>query len=98
MGDNSISYRAFPDAETFEEVYNRIKIITNEILYKTDKNIIVIGHGGSIEAFISHWLNIPLENIEKLYIQGNSGGVSFLAEDINSNRILKVWNDGSYII
>ena len=90
-------YRAFPDAETYEDVYNRLLPFVNEIEKDNTENIIIVGHGFSFRMLILHWLKIPLEMFEKISIEGSAGGVSILSENESKVKILNVWNDKSYM-
>jgi probable phosphoglycerate mutase len=91
-----IHYRAFPTAETFEEVYNRITPIINEIMDSEHENIIVVGHGLSLTLFILQWLNLPIEYMEKIAFGASAGGVSFL-NIWENKRMLKKYNITSYM-
>lgn len=91
-----IYYRSFPDAETFEDIYNRLSPFINEI-EQDNENIIIVGHGFSFRMLILHLLKIPLETGEKIIIESSPGGVSFLSENDEKVRMLNVWNDKSYM-
>jgi probable phosphoglycerate mutase len=92
-----IDYRAFPDAESYCDVYERIKLFIDEIIKNDAEKIIIVGHGLSLSMFILYWLKIPKEMVDKMSIEGNAGGVSFLSENDEKIRILNVWNDKSYM-
>ncbi|GHU30103.1 histidine phosphatase family protein [Spirochaetia bacterium] len=90
-----IHYRAFPNAETFEEVYNRITPVMDEILNNEYENVIVVGHGLCLTLFILQWLKLPIEYIDKIAFGASAGGVSFLTLWENK-RMLKQYNITSY--
>jgi probable phosphoglycerate mutase len=84
-----IHYRAFPDAETFEEVYNRVAPIVNEIMNTEYENVLVVGHGLSLTMFLIHWLKIPVESMENIAFGASAGGVSILSIWENKRMINK---------
>jgi probable phosphoglycerate mutase len=93
-----IYYRPFSDAETCEDVYNRLAPFVNEIVENDKENIIIVGHGISFRLLILHWLKIPLKMGVEMSIEGSAGGVSFLSENKDKIRILNVWNDKTFIV
>jgi probable phosphoglycerate mutase len=88
-------YRPFPTAETFEELYNRIAPILDEVLSSKYENIIIVGHGGGLTMFLFQWLRIPVESMENIAFEASSGGVSFLSLRENK-RMLNKYNVTSY--
>lgn len=92
-----IDERPFKNAETIREVWNRIIDFYNQIVEKTDNNIIVVSHGGTLGMFYAIWLGLDVEMFYKYELRSNAGGVSFLYEDENGKRIINRLNDRSYI-
>lgn len=91
-----IKYRPFPNAETFEEVYNRVFPIIDEIINNDYENILIVGHGLALLMFFLQWLKIPVENLENTAFDISSGGVSFYSIWENK-RMLKKYNITSYM-
>jgi len=89
-------YRAFPNAETFEEIYNRVGPIIDEIINSEYENIIVVGHGGTLVMFLFQWLKIPVEYIENIAFEAEAGSVSFYSIWENK-RMLNKWNITSFM-
>ena len=97
QNDDKVNYKPFPNAESTNDVYNRIKSFVNEIINNDQENIIIVGHGYSLRVLIMVWLNIPIEKIEEIAFFGSAGGVSFIKEKDNA-RILETWNNKKYVI
>jgi len=89
-------YRAFPNAETFEEIYNRVGPIIDEIINSEYENIIVVGHGGTLVMFLFQWLKIPVDYIENIAFEADAGNVSFYSIWENK-RMLNKWNITSFM-
>jgi len=52
-----------PTQEDFEEFEKRLKDFINEIKSKNEENILIVGHGGSIQGIICMETGIGFENI-----------------------------------
>ena len=92
-----IYHRPIEDAETGEEVYDRVSIFVEELYDSEEEKIIVIGHGGSLQMFTASWLKIPVSILENTAFISSAGGVSFMGERQDKSRMLNVWNDTSYM-
>lgn len=92
-----IYHKVMPDAESAEDVYNRVSAFADEIEKSSDDNFIVVGHGGSLSMFAARWLKLPVSVLEQTSLLGSAGGVSFMSEREDNARVLNVWNDTSYI-
>lgn len=93
----NIYERPFENAETKSEVWYRVSTFLNQTLSNTDKNIIIVSHDGTLSILYALWLGLDIEHLNKIALFGKSGGVSFLSEDDNGNRIISRLNDMSYI-
>ena len=87
-----VKYRQYPNAETFEEVYNRTFLVIEEMLKMNYDNIIVVGHGCALIMFLLQWLRIPVNFLENNAIEINPGTVSILTI-WEGKRMLNRWND-----
>jgi probable phosphoglycerate mutase len=91
-----VQYRPFPSGETFEEVYNRIAPIVNEIIDIEYENIIIVGHGLALIMFLLQWLKIPVGFMENIAFEAKAGNVSFFSIWENK-RMLNKWNITSFM-
>jgi probable phosphoglycerate mutase len=91
-----VQYRAFPNAETFEEVYNRVSPVVNEIINNEYENIIIVGHGLALVMFLLQWLKMPVGCLENIAFKASAGGVSFYSIWENK-RMLNEYNITSYM-
>jgi probable phosphoglycerate mutase len=89
-------YRPFPNAETFEDVYNRIGPIIDEFIGNDHENIIIVGHGLALLMFLLQWLKIPVDCLENIAFNLPAGGVSSYSIWENK-RMLKEFNVTSYM-
>ncbi len=94
----TIDDRPFNEAESKREVWNRLLAFYNQIVENDDENIIIVSHDGTLSIFYSLWLGLEIETLNKCNLAGKAGGVSFLYEDSEKNRIIKRLNDLSYIV
>lgn len=94
----SIFERPFENAETKAEVWKRVSIFLDQIMSNTDKDIIIVSHDGTLSILFALWLGLDIEYLNKINLSGKTGGVSFLSEDDNGNRIISRLNDMSYLL
>ena len=90
-----VKYRAFPSAETFEDVYNRTASIIEELLKIEYENIIVVGHDLALITFLLQWLKLPVDCLENIAFKTSAGGVSFYSIWENK-RMLNEYNITSF--
>jgi probable phosphoglycerate mutase len=95
-GTPLIYHKYLPDAETGEDVLARVSEVLHEIEDSDDENVIVVGHGGSLQMFAAAWLKIPIAMQEHMAIVGSAGGVSFFLIRSDGVRVLNKWNDLSF--
>jgi probable phosphoglycerate mutase len=96
-GKPFIYYKAFSDAESCSELYERLTPFIKELESLEGKNIIIVGHGIALQMFAAQWLKLPIETLENMAFNGSAGGVSFLSENKDKIRVLNSWNDTSYV-
>lgn len=92
----SIDDIAFTGAESKREVWNRLLVFYNEVIAQND-NLIIVSHDGTLSIFFAMWLGLDIEMLNKCNLSGHIGGVSFLSEDSDKNRIIVRLNDLTYI-
>jgi len=92
----SIDDKAFTGAESKRDVWNRLLVFYNEVVAQYE-NPIIVSHDGTLSIFFAMWLGMDIKMFEKCNLSGHKGGVSFLSEDSDKNRIISRLNDLSYI-
>ena len=93
----SIDDRPFRCAESRKDVWNRLQGFFHDNIFGANENLIVVSHAGTLSLFFAMWLGLKIEMLEKFNFSGSAGGVSFLSEDSEKNRIINRLNDLSYI-
>lgn len=93
----SVYERPFENAETKAEVWNRVSSFLSKAMSNSDKNFIIVSHDGTLSILYALWLDLDIERLNRITLSGKTGGVSFLSEDDNGNRIISRLNDMSYI-
>jgi len=86
----------FKGAESIRDVWNRLMTFENEIMTKSEVNIIVISHGLALGFFHALWLGLNVEMLNRCGLSGGSGGISIMHEDLHGKRILSRLGDRSY--
>jgi probable phosphoglycerate mutase len=62
-----------------------------------EENLIIVSHDGTLSIFYALWLGLDIHMLNKCNLSGCTGGVSFMREDWDKNRIISRLNDLSYI-
>ena len=88
--------QVFRNAETRRDVWNRVLQFHNEIIVPSEKNLIIVSHGGTLSILFAIWLNMDIKSLDKSVIWGKAGGVSILLDD-GEHRIISKLSDMSYI-
>lgn len=96
-GSSALYHRWLPDAESDKDVYDRVSKFVGFLEATGDEQVIVVGHGGSLQMFTLSWLGIPTETLKHINFFGSAGGVSFFREDEYKSKAVLKWNDTSYI-
>jgi Fructose-2,6-bisphosphatase len=89
--------RPFAGAETMREVWERVTNFYNQVISKTDENIIVVSHGGTLSMLFAIWDGLGIEAFDRYVQSPSAGGVSFLQEDESGKRVISRLNDRTYI-
>ncbi len=87
----------YPGAETRRQLYGRVAAFCEKLLAETDRNLILVGHDGSLASLRAHWLGVPVQQMEQHGITGRSGGVCRLCCAPDGSRSVLCTNDISYI-
>lgn len=85
-------------AESKMDVWKRVTDLVNMIKKSDKENIVIVSHDGTLSILFAIWLNFSIEMLERNYISGKPGGVSFLHEDKDGNHIMTKLNDLSYTV
>lgn len=93
----NINDRPFNNAETKSEVWDRVSNFLTHTLQLTNENLIIVSHDGTLSILFAIWLGLDIHQLNQISLFGKTGGVSFLSEDDNGNRIIHRLNDMSYI-
>ena len=87
----------FSDAESRRNEWNRLKPFYDEIMAKSDENIIIVSHGDLLSVFNAMFLGLNIETINKSEIFGLAGGVSHMFVNDDGKRFMKRVSNMSYI-
>ncbi len=93
----SVYDKPFIGAESKADVWDRLSKFMTYMLAKTDDDIIIVSHDGTLSVLYTLWLGIDIEMLNKCNLSGKTGGVSVLQEDDDGNRIIARLNDMSYM-
>lgn len=93
----SVYDKPFIGAESKADVWDRLSKFMTYMLAKTDDDIIIVSHDGTLSILYTLWLGIDIEMLNKCNLSGKTGGVSVLQEDDDGNRIIARLNDMSYM-
>lgn len=92
----TIDDRLFSDAESRREVWQRLNPFYREVFSSKDEYIIIVSHGDLLSIWNTMFLKLPIETLNESQIYGYSGGVSYMFEKKDGQRVLKVLSDTSY--
>ena len=89
--------RCFHDAESRNDVWQRLTPFVDMIMKSKSENIMLVSHGDTLSIFNALWLGLEVHYLNKVNLYGVSGGVSFLYQTNSGKRILKRLSDTSYM-
>ena len=95
--EKTIDDRLFFNAESRRDEWNRLKPFFDEIMRNEEENIIIVSHGDLLSVFNSMFLGLNVESLNQSEIFGLAGGVSFMYENDDGKRFIKLISDTSYI-
>jgi len=84
-----LDYRPLPDAESWREMGERVAVFL-ERLEAANRNVIVVGHGGSLGTFVQRFLHIPVNATEYIWFHGRAGSVHRLEKQVENGRAVYV--------
>jgi len=85
------------NAETFRELFNRVKYFSDSVLKKREKDIVIVSHGVAIGHLIMSYLNLESDSLKHSLIAGNPGGISILNKSPMSQDTLKMFNSLAHL-
>ena len=86
--------RAFPDAESWRDFWERVCRCCDRISSDEADNIIIVSHGMTMSVWQFAWLGFGIRDFE---YTGYPGGVSHMKINDKGNRIITRWNDTFYM-
>ena len=95
--EKTIDDRLFFNAESRRDEWNRLKPFFDEIMRNEEENIIIVSHGDLLSVFNSMFLGLNVDSLNQSEIFGLAGGVSFMYENNDGKRFIKLISDTSYI-
>ena len=94
---HDIDFKSFEDAESVREHWNRLLTFYVGIMKSKHENIIIVSHGGTLSLFNAMWLNMDVEELNRINIHGKPGGISKFIENNEGVHFVKSISDMSYI-
>ena len=90
----------FPGGESMREAWERVGVVLSEILANHDQGgetILIVGHGGSLQAVLAHLLNLPATQQWSFIFDNTS--VTVVNENPYTPRAwrIRVFNDTSHL-
>jgi len=95
----SLHSKAFSNAESNSEVWDRLTSFYNEVLVNQScgKTIIVISHGITLSLLNMIHLGLDKKNVDSCLIKGDSGGVTFYGKFPDGKKYIHRVSDMSYV-
>jgi probable phosphoglycerate mutase len=87
-----------PGGESDSELFTRIKAVVNRLkaVHTGDESVLVVGHGGSLRAFVLCLLGLPLEYMWRFrLVNASVSTVSVFTDGVGAT--LDLWNDISHL-
>ncbi|MDI6827559.1 MAG: alpha-ribazole phosphatase [Armatimonadota bacterium] len=92
---DSVQHRA-PNGERLESLLERVSQVADWIAEKhRDENVVLVGHGGTIHAFICYALNAPLYAFRKIRL--DNCGITIFSRLPNGKWFLEVLNETCHL-
>jgi probable phosphoglycerate mutase len=85
------------EAETIREIYDRVKKFSDSVLINTERDIVVVSHGGAIGYLIMSYLNLGSDSIIDSFISGSPGGISILSKSPMGQNTLNQFNSIAHL-
>jgi len=86
--------RAFPNAESWREFWERVSGCCDRIASDEADNIIIASHGMTMSVWQFAWLGLGIRDF--VYV-GHPGGVSYMQVNEKGQRLINRWNDTFYM-
>lgn len=94
--EKTVDDRAFRNAESRRDTWNRLIPFLNDIVASKDENFIIVSHGDTLSLFNALWIGLTVEMLNTCDLFGMAAGVSFLHENADGKRVIKRLSDMSY--
>jgi len=97
--DITLHSRAFANAESNSEVWDRLTSFYNDVLMKQSREriIIIISHGITLSFLNMIHLGLEKKSVDSCLIKGDSGGVTFYGEFPDGKKYTHRVSDMSYV-
>lgn len=89
-------YKAFPNSESYHDLWDRIRPFMDEIIHSESENIIIVSHGITIHLFFAMWIGIEFNSLRNSGLYALAGGVSKLIYCNDGRREIQYLNNMSY--
>jgi probable phosphoglycerate mutase len=86
------------DAETFRELFDRMKEFNDRVLKNAENDIVIVSHGVAIGYLIMSYLNMESDALKNSLIAGNAGGISILKKSPMGQNTLNMFNSISHLV
>ncbi|MDH7481591.1 MAG: alpha-ribazole phosphatase [Armatimonadota bacterium] len=92
---DSVQHRA-PNGERLESLLERVSSVVNRIVKKhLNETVVLVGHGGTIHAFICYALDAPLYAFRKIRL--DNCGITIFSRLPNGKWFLEVLNETCHL-
>ncbi|MCL6518284.1 MAG: alpha-ribazole phosphatase [Armatimonadetes bacterium] len=92
---DSVQHRA-PNGERLESLLERVSSVVNRIVKKhPNETVVLVGHGGTIHAFICYALDAPLYAFRKIRL--DNCGITIFSRLPNGKWFLEVLNETCHL-
>ena len=87
--------RPVPGGESISDYFNRIHAFLDEITAKHHRNIIIVGHYGTVRGAICYFLQIPIEERGRFHIDNTA--VHCFERGDDGKFVMTLENDASHL-
>ena len=89
-------YKAFPNSESYHDLWEKIRPFMDEIIGLESNNIIIVSHGITLHLFFAMWIGINFNSLNEFGLYAMAGGVSKLRLNNDKRREILYLNNMSY--
>lgn len=95
---DTVDDRAFPNAESVRDLFNRLQLFCQELIASTCTTAILVSHGFTLSVWPAVWLGLDVEIVNRVSFAGTPGCVSFMELGSDGTRRIRQLNNPTYII